>query len=191
MLNSPNKELIFTASVRGIYREQSFDEIAQFLKNRAGRVLIIALDQNQSAELLCRIAKKGLVYPAFTAILIDMPNILNLQKEVKCNKTTSPTKVWHGYIYLHVPIQTKPDVDTILVSNTTYGAYQKKLAKEFNKVERSYGTRKNIRSWVHWASVSHDEMWALTLAINNSFPILKSKTSPLTATLLKNMKLLQ
>ena len=78
VLNSPNKELIFTASVRGIYREQSFDEIAQFLKNRAGRVLIIALDQNQSAELLCRIAEEGLVYPAFTAILIDMPNILNL-----------------------------------------------------------------------------------------------------------------
>ena len=32
-----------------------------------------------------------------------------------------------------------------------------------------------MRSWVHWASVSHDEMWALPLAINNSFPILKSK----------------
>ena len=44
LLSSPNKEVIFTASVRGIYRKQRFDEIAQLMKNRAGRVLIIALD---------------------------------------------------------------------------------------------------------------------------------------------------
>ena len=35
--------------------------------------------------------------------------------------------------------------------------------------------QKGMKSWVRWASVSHDEIWALAMAINNSFPILKSK----------------
>ena len=176
VLSSPNKEVIFTASGREIYRKQSFDEITQFLKNRAGRVLIIALNRKQSAELLCRIAEERLVYPAFTAILINKFRMLNLQRLVKnCNKTTPLIKVGHGNIYLHLPIQTKPDLSTILVSNISYRAYRKRLAKEFHKVKESYGTYKGMHRRLRWASVSHDEMWALTLAINNSLPILKSK----------------
>ena len=51
-----------------------------------------------------------------------------------------------------------------------------RLAKEFRKVKNSYGTHKRMRRpYLCWASVSHNEMWALALAINNSLPILKSK----------------
>ena len=175
MLSSPNKEVIFTSSVRRIYREQSFDEIAQSLRARAGRVLIVALDRKQSAELLCRIAEEGLVYPAFTAILIDKSGILNLQMEGNCKKTTSPINAGHGHIYLDVPNQTIIKNSTILVSSLTYSAYLEKLAQEFNEVKTLYGMQEIMHSWVRWASVSHDEIWALALAINNSLQILKSK----------------
>ena len=88
----------------------------------------------------------------------------------------SQTKAGHGNIYLHVPIQTKPDLSTNLVSNTSYRTYRMRLAKEFRKVKKSYGIHKRMhRPYLRWASVSHDEMWALALAINNSLPILKSK----------------
>ena len=44
----------------------------------------------------------------------------------------SQTKAGHGNIYLHVPIQTKPNLSTNLVSNTSYHSYQMRWAKEFN-----------------------------------------------------------
>ena len=52
-----------------------------------------------------------------------------------------------------------------------------KLAKEFNKVKTIIMElmQKGMKSWVRWASVSYDELWALAMAINNSLPILKSK----------------
>ena len=176
VLSIPNKDVIFTTSVRRIYHEQSFDEIAQFLKKRAGRVLIIALDQKQSAELLCRLSKEGLVYPAFNAILVDKWRILNLKEESICNKT-SAIQAGDGHIYLHTSPRTTSIKDsTILVSNSRYSAFQKKLKKEFTRVRKQYkAKRMSTCSLVHHASVSYDEIWALALAINNSLPILKSK----------------
>ena len=174
VLSSPNKEVFFTASVRWIYRAQSFKEITQFLKNRAGRVLIIALAPKQSAELICTLAKEGLVYPAFNAILVNKWRILNLKREVQCNKT-SAIKAGHGHIYLNTsPRTTRIKHSTILVSNSRYSTFQKKLKKEFATVRKKYKA-KWMRVSVRRASVSYDEMWALALAINNSLPILKNK----------------
>ena len=176
VLNSPNKKVLFADAVRRVYREDNFEDIVHFLKKRAGRVLIIALSAKQSAELICRLAKKGLVYPAFTAILVDESDNLNLERpDVQCNKTLA-IKARHGHIYLKILPPKTPKKSTILVSNLRYGAFVEKLKKEFNKVRKYYGARRmGLSILPRPASVSHDEMWALALAINNSLPILKSK----------------
>ena len=174
VLNSPNKEVLFTAPIRNVYREEKYEEIVQLLKKRAGRVLVIALTPKKSAELLCRLAKDGLVYPVFTAILVDDQKMLNLTKEVQCNKTTV-MKAGNGHIYLSTSRRsTTIKNSTILVSSSSYGAFKNKVKKAFKKVRRHYGARKMNVSFDR-ASVSHDEIWALALAINNSLPKLKNK----------------
>ena len=174
VLSTLNKEVLFTAPIRNVYREKKYEEIVQLLKERAGRVLVIVLTPKKSAELLCRLAEERLVYPAFTAILIDKHRVLNLESEGQCNKTLA-SKAAHGHIYLRVPrLSTTLKNSTILVSKSTYGAFKMKFAKEFKKVRKHYKANK-MRKVIGRASVSHDETWAIALAINNSLPILKSK----------------
>ena len=188
-LSSGSKEIIFTVSIEGRYRarEKKFGEVVQNMKKRAGRVLLIALTRRHTAEFLCKLEEKGLVYPAFTMIHLDkIPKYL--LKKPACNKTNL-IKVHQGHIYLQIPTNTIEN-SQILVSGSSYRAYKQKVKSELKKVSSFYGANMTY-GLRRWASISHDEIWALALAINNSLPILKSKTSPLTATPLENMKPLQ
>ena len=174
VLSSSNKEVLFTASVQNVYREEKYREIVQLLKERAGRVLIIVLSPKKSAELLCRLASKRLVYPAFIAILVDKWKVLNLEREVQCNKSLA-IKAGHGHIYLSIPRQsTAIKNSTILVSKSTYGKFRMKFGKEFAQIRKHYKAMR-MHGLIGHASVSHDETWAIALAINNSLQILKSK----------------
>ena len=63
-------------------------------------MLVIVLTPEKSAELLCRLAEEELIYPAFTAILVDKWKVLNFESEGQCNKTLV-MKAAHGHIHVY------------------------------------------------------------------------------------------
>ena len=165
---TPDKEVIYTASI--LRHNIPTDQIVSNIRSQAVRVLFVALNDLQAAELLCQFQAKGLTYPDY--IWIQIGKRLDLiRQEKKCDDKIL-VKAKQGHIQLQ--IQSIPSNEsTILVSGEDYSSYVHKYIENLKQVEEEYNT--SILPDLVYSNLLYDQVWAFALAMNNSLPVLENR----------------
>ena len=171
MQNMSSVEIIFTDALLGKNKFQ-LNQIVKHIKDQAATVLFAALSDFQSAALLCRLEKEGLIYPAYTWIQVGRRLNRTLDHVSASCTEDDINKAKQGHI--HLEIQSAPSNESVvLVSGDTYSEYKNKYNDDLQQVENIYNT--NITADHIYSNYMYDEVWAFVLAMNKTLPILQSR----------------
>ena len=79
-------------------------------------------------------------------------------------------------VIFHLFAQTHPDNKSLpLPSGDTITSLDTKYEFEFNEVMKDYSSRYNVTRYMPFESYLYDQVWALSLALNKSLPILANR----------------
>ena len=164
-----DKEVIFSA---GITRtdEVFFQQIISDIKSEAATVLFISLNDQQSAELLCRIAAENLTAPSYIWLQVGrrLDRILAVTNK-SCNDTTI-IQAKQGHIELQF---LREEIKDNLVSGENYSNYETSYREELEEVQYDYNV--SISEDLLYSNLLYDQVWAFALAMNNSLSVLAKR----------------
>ena len=131
-------------------------------------VLFVAMDEHLSAEILCWLFNENLLFPYYTWIQVGD----TLEDLLHVNADCNITKAKRGHI--HMKIQSGPsNISNILVSGKNFSGFLQDYREDLREVENIYNLSLAVDQL--YSSLMHDQVWAIALAINNSFPELETR----------------
>ena len=168
---STNKEVIFSTGILNKGNDIILEQIVSDLQEQAATVMFVALSDHLASELLCRLEKEELVYPAYIWIQIGKRLNRIFSKAGTCNATTL-LRAKQGHIQLQIASAPSSE-STILVSGEEYSGYKPKYDESLKQVEEEYNT--SILPDLVYSSLLYDQVWAFALAMNHSLPVLENR----------------
>ena len=167
---SRNKTIAFDVAVRDT-NHLYFQQILSHLRNSEETIMFVSLNAHQACLLLDQTLKEGFVYPDYTWILVET----RVESLVLAN-VLEPARVYNASRgHIHVFVQAQPDNKSItLLSGDSIAMLETKYNIDFEKVSKEYSWY-NITQYMTFASYMYDQVWALSLALNNSLPVLATR----------------
>ena len=155
----PNNILLRTSSDE-LFHDDTLDQIQQH-----GRIVFVSAPASQIVNLLCRAAKRQMLYPDYMWILTDL-QLLFLNNFTRCN-TDMLYRALNGSLWFDVSLE-PIDETVILVNGDTYSTYKSKYNKELELIAKEYN--QTLSGDYQYAGVLYDQVWAFALALNSSLP---------------------
>ena len=123
------------------------------------------------AFLVIKLSMK-FVYPDYTWILVET----TVDSLVSAN-VLDPTIIYNASRgHIHLFAQTHPENKSLtLPSGDTIASLGTKYELEFNEVMKDYSSRYNVTRYMPFESYLYDQVWALSLALNKSLPLLANR----------------
>ena len=165
-LTAAGKSVQFSVGILGTTQLYYYNTVFSEIKHHQTTIIVSMLDELETATMLPRAHKKGLIHPNYLWIHFDLlpEHFTGLQ-----NNRTMQQAV-NGHIFLHTLTQLAPD--KTLVSGETYHTYSQRLMENLDIVRNRY----NISGITTRVLANHvyDQVWAIALALNQSIPVLNS-----------------
>ena len=166
--NDDNKNI--TVEIAVLPTEISFRQAIEAIKASQLRVIITFTNADETAELLCLAGEEGMVYPHYQWILTDQNLDMLLNKEA-CSNNDLLRGSDHA-LSTYFQLRQEPS-STILVSGKSYDDFLESYEKEVQELELELGSE--IVRDAEYAAIVHDEVWALSLALDSAIPVLQQK----------------
>ena len=134
--------------------------------------MLVSLNAHQACLLLNQTLNEGFVYPNYTWILVET----TVDSLVSAN-VLDPTIIYNasrGHIHLFAQTHTA-NKSLPLPSGDTIPSLDIKYEFEFNEVMKDYSSRYNVTRYMPFESYLYDQVWALSLALNKSLPLLANR----------------
>ena len=162
------------------------------LRDAGARIVYASLTIPEAANLMCEAYKGGFLWPGYVYIFHERTFQELLESETACDEGEI-TEALEGIFLLQYRLHAEPH-DT-LVSGWTYEEYHNDYLIRLAEFATATGMQLQDNSY---ATVLHDEVWAIALALNNSLETFKSLNliltdyglgqSIITDTIARNMK---
>ena len=168
---SNNKTIAFDIAVSGT-NPLYFEQVLYQLRNSGETIMLVSLNAHQVCLLLNQTHNEGFVYPNYTWILVEM----TVDSLVSAN-VLDPTIIYNASRgHIHLFAQTHPENKSLsLPSGDTIASLDTKYELEFNEVMKDYSSRYNVTRYMPFESYLYDQVWALSLALNKSLPLLANR----------------
>ena len=144
------------------------------LRDAGARIVHASLTIPEAANLMCEAYKGGFVWPGYAYIFHERFFQEFLESDTACDEREM-TDALEGIFLLQYRLQAKQD-DT-LVSGWTFKEYHDNYLMRLAEFATATGMQLQDNSY---ATVLHDEVWAIALALNNSLETFKSLNVTLT-----------
>ena len=168
---SNNKTIAFDIAVSGT-NPLYFEQVLFQLRSSEETIMLVSLNAHQVCLLLNQTLNEGFVYPHYTWILVET----TVDSLVSAN-VLDPTIIYNASRgHIHLFAQTHPDNKSLpLPSGDTIASLDTKYEFEFNEVMKDYSSRYNVTRYMPFESYLYDQVWALSLALNKSLPLLANR----------------
>ena len=168
---SNNKTIAFDIAVSGT-NPLYFEQVLFQLRNSEETIMLVSLNAHQVCLLLNQTLNEGFVYPHYTWILVET----TVDSLVSAN-VLDPTIIYNASRgHIHLFAQTHPENKSLsLPSGDTIPSLDTKYEFEFNEVMKDYSSRYNVTRYMPFESYLYDQVWALSLALNKSLPLLANR----------------
>ena len=168
---SNNKTIAFDIAVSGT-NPLYFEQVLFQLRNSEETIMLVSLNAHQACLLLNQTLNEGFVYPDYTWILVET----TVDSLVSAN-VLDPTIIYNASRgHIHLFAQTHPENKSLtLPSGDTIASLNTKYELEFNEVMKDYSSRYNVTRYMPFESYLYDQVWALSLALNKSLPLLANR----------------
>ena len=168
---SNNKTIAFDIAVSGT-NPLYFEQVLFQLRNSEETIMLVSLNAHQVCLLLNQTLNEGFVYPHYTWILVET----TVDSLVSAN-VLDPTIIYNASRgHIHLFAQTHPENKSLsLPSGDTIASLDTKYEIEFNEVMKDYSSRYNVTRYMPFESYLYDQVWALSLALNKSLPLLANR----------------
>ena len=170
-LLSLGRNVVFSTGITENVRRSLFRQIKDNIQEKAVTVLFVAIDEQLSAELLCWLYEEDLLYPYYTWIQVGKTLDEILLENTTCS-TETLRRAKRGHIQMKIQIGPS-NISNILVSGKNYSDYLQDYKKDLKQVENIYNLSLAVDKL--YSSIMHDQVWAIALAINNSFQELERR----------------
>ena len=165
MRHPENLSITFSVGVSET-RKEYLDNAFMTIKNTRTAVVVILLSAEQMSVFFQRATSLGYVYPKYVWIQIE-PAISEIKQGVREN-------VISGNSLLLKQIFEPQNDSLMLVSQVMYGKFRDMFVNKLTFALDRHNSRK-VNSTLKLASYLYDQVWAIALAVNNSFPVLENK----------------
>ena len=169
--SSRNKFFLVVSEELSGTNEIYFDIVISHIKAQGVTILVVMLDAEQDSILVTHALEKGLLYPQYTWIHVEIKPEWLVNEELH-DPATIFTGI-QGHIFL-VPLTAAHNSSARLVSGEPYSAFEQKFENKLPQLKDLYN-ESDIISEVVSGSYYYDQVWALALALNKSLPVLKNK----------------
>ena len=168
---SNNKTIAFDIALSGT-NPLYFEQVLFQLRSSEETIMFVSLNAHQVCLLLNQTLNEGFVYPDYTWILVET----TVDSLVSAN-VLDPTIIYNASRgHIHLFAQTHPENKSLsLPSGDTIGSLDTKYELEFNEVMKDYSSRYNVTRYMPFESYLYDQVWALSLALNKSLPLLANR----------------
>ena len=165
--HSENHSITFSAGVSGI-RKKYLDDAFMTIKNTRTAVVVILLSSEQMPVFLQQATRLGFVYPEYAWIqIVPVISSSEIEQDVLENIITGSS--------LLLKQTYEPQNDSLmLISKVMYREFKDMFVNNLTFASDRCNSRK-INSTLNLASYLHDQVWAIALAVNNSFPVLEGR----------------
>ena len=142
------------------------DQVLSDLRQRRARIIFITASGPQIANILCKAAESGMLYPNYLWIIADFTLDLLLNAN-RCDNTTLLRAI-EGSITSYFSLEPE-DVNQVMInaSNETYATYLNKYYKELDKVKVDYNDD-SLEGDPEYSSLAYDQVWAFSLAVDKA-----------------------
>ena len=144
------------------------------LRDAKARIVYASLTIPEAANLMCEAYKGGFIWPHYVYIFHERFLQELLESETACDEREL-TAALEGIFLLQYRLQGKPD--DRLVSGWTFEEYHDNYLLRLAELANATDMQLQDNSY---ATVLHDEVWAIALALNNSLETLNSLNVTLT-----------
>ena len=168
--NSGNKSVIFNIGLLKSTDNKLLQQTISDIKTEASTVLFVSLNDELTAELLCRIAAENLTYPSYIWMQVGKRLNRALREPNKHCNDSIIIKAKRGHIDLDF---IREDIVEKLISGEEYSNYEQHYHEEKDEVEEDYNT--TIMDDLVYSNLLYDQVWAFALAMNNSLPVLAER----------------
>ena len=161
--------LNFELATRIAIDSSSLPQVTNGLIRARARIAFLPVTVQEAANVLCEAFKNNALWPNFVHIFEEVSVNVLLQEETLCTCDEMIAGI-EGAFFLD--IQTEVDANTLLVSGLTYKEYWNEYAQLLHQLEFRENLTLNPGNTL--ANVAHDQIWAFSLALNNSLDLLHS-----------------
>ena len=159
--NISNFELAATVTIVG-----SLPQVSESLIRERAKVVFLPVTASLAAGILCQAFMNNAVWPHFVYIFSDQSVNAILKSETSCSHGEMITGI-EGVLLLN--IRTEADPNTVLFSGLKYEEYWNEYFRQLElQQDMTLDTQNTL------ANVAHDQIWAFSLALNNSLDLLHS-----------------
>ena len=160
-----DKELVYQG---GLVRLMNIfeDKVLFDLRQTQARIIFITASGAQIANILCKAAKSGMLYPNYLWVIADFTLDL-LQDTNRCDNRTLLRAV-EGSIMSYFSLKPE-DVNQVMInaSNETYSTYLNKYYEELDNVKVDYNDD-SLEGDPEYSSLAYDQVWAFSLAVDKA-----------------------
>ena len=160
-----DKELVYQG---GLVRLTSIfeDQVLSIIRQRRARIIFITASGPQIANILCKAAESGMLYPNYLWIIADFTLDLLLNAN-RCDNRTLLHAI-EGSITSYFSLEPE-DVNQVMInaSNETYATYLNKYYKELDKVKVDYNDD-SLEGDPEYSSLAYDQVWGFSLAVDKA-----------------------
>lgn len=165
-----NKSAVIFSEIRDT-NQVYFDSVVSGIKSNGVTVLAAMLNEAQTSKLLEMALREHLTYPDYTWIHIE--TIMAYLIDENLINRAALFSATQGHILLHTLTRLQNN-SLKLVSGDTYEEVVAKYHTDLEVLRQIYNTS-DLSSNFIFGSYIYDEVWALALALNDSFPVLNKR----------------
>ena len=142
------------------------DKVLFDLRQTRARIIFITASGAQIANILCKAAESGMLYPNYLWVIADFTLDL-LQDTNRCDNRTLLRAV-EGSIMSYFSLKPE-DVNQVMInaSNETYSTYLNKYYEELDNVKVDYNDD-SLEGDPEYSSLAYDQVWAFSLALDKA-----------------------
>jgi len=143
-------------------------ELFANLRDVGARIIFTSLTVPEGATLMCEAYMRGFLWPDYVYVFYERTVRELLDSETACDRNEI-LKAIEGVFILQYRLQASPDQK--LVSGWTYRAYHEAYLQQLAQFADTMDMHLQDNTY---ATVLHDQVWAMALALNNSLETFKS-----------------
>lgn len=168
-----DKQIIYTTSI--FDNSELIDDSLRNIRNTSTRIIVAIASSSQLAELLCSADKYEIRYPDYMWIIIDfLPE--HLEREKRCSPEQLH-RVLNGSLMAYFNLDLENS--TTLVSGKPYSKFLELYQKELENVREEFEDP-DLEGDPLYGGLLYDQIWALSLALNNSLSEIRDSNISLT-----------
>ena len=179
-----NQSDLFSFGVDASQKRSSLEAV-NFIKENQITVIVLLMNPELVALILCTAYDEGLVYPHYIFLIFSLTHeiIIRGAHGPNCMREKL-TAALRGHIVTNT--QDGHDDSSIILDTTgeEYTHFEAKYSQEVDRVKRDYfkshGVQPQLVDRIVLATLLYDQLWSLALAINRSLPELERINMSLT-----------